>query len=91
MLFRSMSMAELSRRGVGTAVHYSLPVHRHPAYAGRIHAMRLQVTERIAGEVLSLPLYPELDEPEIRAVVDAVHDAARSIGRGGGEPSQRSS
>jgi dTDP-4-amino-4,6-dideoxygalactose transaminase len=41
--------------------------------------------------VLSLPLYPELDEPEIRAVVDAVHDAARSIGRGGGEPSQRSS
>jgi dTDP-4-amino-4,6-dideoxygalactose transaminase len=88
---RDSLAAELSTRGIGTAVHYPLPVHRHPAYAGRIRSAPLAVSERIAGEVLSLPLYPELDDSEAQAVITAARAASRAIAQFDGAPSQRSS
>jgi dTDP-4-amino-4,6-dideoxygalactose transaminase len=66
----------LAESGVGTLVHYPLPLHLQPAFAelgGR--PGRLPVAERAAAEVLSLPLYPELTDAQAAAVVRAVRDA----------------
>ena len=72
---RDALQAFLKTRGVGALVHYPVPVHRQPAYQGRLlKSDALPATEQAAREVLSLPLYPELSKTEIQAVIDAVRD-----------------
>ena len=58
---------------VGTAIHYATPVHLQPAFAGRTPS--LPHTEQAAKRVLSLPIYPELSDEQIRAVIYAVVSA----------------
>jgi dTDP-4-amino-4,6-dideoxygalactose transaminase len=72
---RDLLRARLSERGIGTNIHYPLPVHQQPAYAGRVAVDpgTLRETERAAREVLSLPMYPELTDQAVVAVIDAVH------------------
>jgi dTDP-4-amino-4,6-dideoxygalactose transaminase len=53
-------------------IHYAVPCHRHPAYQARFGQMSLPVTERIVGEILSLPMYPELADAQIERVIAAV-------------------
>ncbi len=64
----------LRARGIGTEIHYPLPAHCQPVYAQFAPPAGLPVTERLAREVLSLPLYPELSEAEIAVVAGAVRD-----------------
>lgn len=62
---------------IGTGIHYPVPVHLQPAYHGRLRVWdRCPETEKAAGQVLSLPLYPELTD----AQVDAVCSALRHLG-----------
>ncbi len=49
-------------------------MHRHPAYAGPRATRRPDASERLAREVVSLPLYPELRDDEVSAVAAAVRD-----------------
>jgi dTDP-4-amino-4,6-dideoxygalactose transaminase len=65
----------LAAIGVETLVHYPRAVHQHPAYERLGHAA-LPVSERLAAEVLSLPLHPELTDDTVRAVAAAVRRAA---------------
>jgi dTDP-3-amino-3,4,6-trideoxy-alpha-D-glucose transaminase len=70
---REALRAELSRQGVETGVHYPHAIHEHPAYAqlGRSPG-GLAVSEQLAREVLSLPLYPELSDDEVARVAGAL-------------------
>ncbi len=61
----------LAEHGVETLVHYPRAVHQHPGYA-MLARPGLDVSERLAAEVLSLPLYPELTDTEANAVVTGV-------------------
>jgi dTDP-4-amino-4,6-dideoxygalactose transaminase len=74
---RDALRAALQARGIGTNIHYPVPIHLQPAYRGRIaiSASGLARTERAAGEILSLPMYPQLSEDDIARVVGAVRDA----------------
>jgi len=65
---RDRLQAGLQRRGIGTLVHYPQPVHRQPAYAGRLAHGDLSHSEQAAASVLSLPMYPELDEAQVARV-----------------------
>lgn len=67
---------ELDRRGIGTLVHYPRAVHEHAAYRELDRPGRLARSERLAREVLSLPLHPELTNDEAHAVTSAVREAA---------------
>jgi dTDP-4-amino-4,6-dideoxygalactose transaminase len=69
---------ELERRGIGTLVHYPRAVHEHAAYRSLARPGRLTRSERLAREVLSLPLYPELTDDEAREVAAAVREAVRA-------------
>jgi dTDP-4-amino-4,6-dideoxygalactose transaminase len=70
---RDRALAALSKRGVAAGVHYPVPVHLQKGYLGRIRGSEaLPETERAAREVLSLPMYPELDEESVRTVIGAV-------------------
>ena len=72
---RDHLQAALQQRGVETAIHYPLPTHLQPVYQGLAEPGSLPVTERLAGTVLSLPIYPELTDAEVDAVAAAVREA----------------
>ena len=63
----------LRERGVGSGIHYPVPVHLQPAYVGRLgNVGSYPVTEAVAKEILSLPLYPELSDRQCERVISAV-------------------
>jgi dTDP-4-amino-4,6-dideoxygalactose transaminase len=73
-------MAALRRRGVETLIHYPIPLHRQPAFAAfREREAELPVVERAAGDILSLPLYPELTDAQAEAVASAIREALESL------------
>ncbi|MBK8229939.1 MAG: DegT/DnrJ/EryC1/StrS family aminotransferase [Candidatus Eisenbacteria bacterium] len=66
----------LRQRGIGTEIHYPVPIHRQEAYAGLgLGPGSFPVAERRAAQIVSLPLYPELQATQIDRVIDAVRAA----------------
>lgn len=59
---------ELLKRGVETQIHYPIPLHRQRAYEGLLGGVRLPIAEGVAGELISLPLYPQMQNSEIDLV-----------------------
>jgi dTDP-4-amino-4,6-dideoxygalactose transaminase len=69
--------AFLGERGIETGIHYPVPIHLQKAFRNLGYAPgSFPVTEAMADRLLSLPMFPELQESQIRAVVDAVADFA---------------
>jgi dTDP-4-amino-4,6-dideoxygalactose transaminase len=68
---RDALRARLQQAGIGTNIHYPVPVHLQPAYRGRIATgpSGMAHTELAAGEILSLPMYPQLDEAAVGRVI----------------------
>lgn len=59
---RDRVRAELAEKGIATAIHYPVPIHLQPAYSGLgLAPGSYPVAERAADEILSLPMYPQLD------------------------------
>ena len=69
---RTSLAAHLAMCGIASDVHYPIPDHKQPAFASEYSSVRLPVTERLAGRVLSVPLFPELQEDEIDRVCEAL-------------------
>jgi dTDP-4-amino-4,6-dideoxygalactose transaminase len=64
---------QLQEAGVSTIIYYPIPIHRQPAYAELGYGPgSLPVTERLCTEVLSLPIFPELSEPQQQRVVEVL-------------------
>jgi dTDP-3-amino-3,4,6-trideoxy-alpha-D-glucose transaminase len=66
---RDRLRAYLASRGIGTAVHYPVPLHKHPAFAQKIS---LPHAEQAIKEIVSLPLWPYLKESAARRVAREV-------------------
>ncbi len=63
----------LEANGVGCALHYPLPLHLQKCYASLGHkAGAFPIAEKAARECLSLPIFPELTEPQIQRVVEVI-------------------
>ena len=71
---RDSVQAVLRELGVGTGIHYPMPVHLQPAYAGRaaLGPSGCAVTAGLAPLVLSLPLFPELTDAQVDQVCAAL-------------------
>jgi dTDP-4-amino-4,6-dideoxygalactose transaminase len=71
---RDSLAAYLEAHGVGTAIYYPVPLHRQPAFAALAEPAMCPEADRAAAEVLSLPLYPELNESQQSYVVEQVRE-----------------
>jgi len=75
---RDAVAARLGEAGVPTAIYYPKPLHRQTAYrAFPVAGNGLPVSDQLAGEVLSLPMHPYLDETTQDRIVTAVRRAVR--------------
>jgi len=72
-------MAHLSKAGIGTGIHYPIPLHRQRAYEGLGYkAGDFPVTERVANEIVSLPMFPHLTAERQATVVGEIRNSALS-------------
>jgi UDP-2-acetamido-2-deoxy-ribo-hexuluronate aminotransferase len=71
----------MKARGIPTAVHYPLSLHQQPAYAAAQAGRSYPVSERLAREVVSLPMHADLDEQTQQRIVAAVREFAPAAGR----------
>lgn len=71
---RDALQESLRNDGIGTLIHYPVPIHLQPAYRDRVilPAGGLPVTECAAAEILSLPMFPQLTDAEVGRVCEAV-------------------
>ena len=70
---RDALQAYLTERGIGTGLHYPVPLHLQTAYQHLgLGRGAFPVTERAAAELLSLPMYPELSAEQVGVVADAI-------------------
>lgn len=81
---RSAARDELAQRladaGVATGMHYPRPVHLQPAYADLGYREGdFPIAERLAREMLSLPIYPELTEAQQRQICDALLQSEEKV------------
>ncbi|HVF64282.1 MAG TPA: DegT/DnrJ/EryC1/StrS family aminotransferase [Casimicrobiaceae bacterium] len=68
----------LAREGIASAVFYATPLHRQPPYAQANADTRLPFCERLAQDVLSLPIHPYLDEDAVARIAAMVRVHAAS-------------
>ena len=72
---RAQVQAALQTQGIPTAVHYPKPLHRQPAYASFAIGARCPVSERVAEQVLSLPMSADLSLVDQERVAEALAGA----------------
>lgn len=70
---RDRLLKHLREQGISALIHYPIPVNLQPAYKDRLaESGNLPETEKAAGEILSLPMYPELTSDEVNVVCAAI-------------------
>lgn len=78
---RERVRAHLETSRIRTGIHYPVPVHLQEAYQDLGYGRgSLPETERAAREVLSLPMFPELQSAQIDRVAEALADATSAVG-----------
>lgn len=72
---RDALQKHLAERGVGTAIHYPIPIHLQGAYRWlNLGRGSFPIAERCAEQVLSLPIYPELTDAKVRQIAAHIRD-----------------
>jgi dTDP-4-amino-4,6-dideoxygalactose transaminase len=74
---RDRVLAELEAKGIGAGIHYPKPIHQLPAFADLCRSAGLTNSERFADEIISLPIFPGITEPQQERVIDALRKALR--------------
>jgi len=70
---RDGMMQHLKEAGIGSAIHYPVPLHMQRAYASMNYSIGdFPVTESCATEIVSLPMYPQLSLEDLEKVVREV-------------------
>jgi dTDP-4-amino-4,6-dideoxygalactose transaminase len=72
---RNLLQRFLKEKGIGTLIHYPVPIHLQKAYKDLGYRRGdLPVTEKVVQEIISLPFFPEIMEPEIEKVTTRIRD-----------------
>jgi dTDP-4-amino-4,6-dideoxygalactose transaminase len=71
---RDKILAAMKAAGIPTGMHYPKPVHLQPGYASLGYKQGdFPESEKFAGETVSLPIYPEMSDADVRTVCEALH------------------
>jgi dTDP-4-amino-4,6-dideoxygalactose transaminase len=79
---RDQVLARLAEAGIGTGIHYPVPLHLQNAYASLGYRKGdLPVTEALAAEILSLPMFPHITAEQQERVAQELAKATQSLGK----------
>jgi perosamine synthetase len=73
-LSRDDLQKKLTTQGIGTGVHYPIPIHKQPVYQKLGYRDSLPVSEAASACVLSLPVHPGLITADLNMIVEALRD-----------------
>ena len=79
-IHRDALIDELRAANIGTSVHY-IPTHHFSYYRGAVAPGALPVTDRLAGEILSLPLFPTMSDDDVEYVIESLADIVAAHAR----------
>ncbi len=71
---REELMAYLNEKGIGSAIHYPIPLHKQPVFAKENACLSLPVSEDCAARVLSLPVHPSVTADECRYIAEIINN-----------------
>ncbi|AXG09699.1 DegT/DnrJ/EryC1/StrS family aminotransferase [Haloplanus rubicundus] len=66
--------AHLDEHGIGTGIHYENAVHQHEAVRDRVASTTVPIAEDICSRTVSLPMHPQLSEPDVKYVCDQIRE-----------------
>jgi dTDP-4-amino-4,6-dideoxygalactose transaminase len=72
---RDAVMARLAERQIASAVYYPIPLHRQEVFAPACAGITLPVAEEVAASCMSLPVFPEMTDEQVRLVAATVKEA----------------
>jgi len=70
---REEFMDYLKGHGIGSAIHYPIPLHRQPVFGLKNEPDPCPVATRLAGSVLSLPVHPSVEEKQLAYICDTIN------------------
>ena len=68
---RDKLIEHMNNNGIYPGIHYPLPVHKHTAFQN-ILSHSMDTTEMISSNIISLPMYPELDINKVEFILDVI-------------------
>ena len=68
-------MKALTEKNIACAVYYPIPLHQQHVFAQQFGSLTLPVTEKVASECFSLPIFPELTTEQIDTIVEVIRSA----------------
>jgi dTDP-4-amino-4,6-dideoxygalactose transaminase len=70
----------LARRGIATAIHYPIPIHRSEAYEALAEGQDVAPNAtNLAAEILSLPIFPSMTEEQVERIGDALRECSSKL------------
>lgn len=66
--------AYLNSKGIGTGIHYPIPIHRQPYYQELGYTDSMPISEKASREVLSLPVHPQLAEGDLDLIISTIKE-----------------
>jgi len=72
---RERIMTSLAGQGISSAIYYPIPLHRQEVFAESHRNCSLPVAENVARQCLSLPIFPEMSEEQVRTVAGIVRQS----------------
>ena len=70
---RDAAVKTLNEAGIGTGIFYPIPVHQHDYMKQIVGEIHLPVAERLAKEVISLPVHPQVSQSDLEKIVSEVN------------------
>ena len=62
----------LTKQGIGTGIHYPIPIHKQPVFS-QYNKQKLVFTEEVSKTTISLPMFPSMTQNQAKYVVNAVN------------------
>lgn len=72
---RDQIMAELTAAGVSSAIYYPIPLHKQEVFAAECAGVSCPVADQVAARCMSLPVFPEMTDEQVRQVAAVVRGA----------------
>ncbi len=71
---RNKLFTELKKRNIDVRIHYPIPIHKQKIYSSQNKNLSLPITEKIVNQIITLPIFPEMTDKQVKRVCKTIID-----------------